>query len=761
VKGNPLFVAIFIVIFSTVFAQEMTQNNRQEWQPNEWNAKFEFNAINSSASLNSTELDSFIIEAMEKNHIPGLASCIIKDGHIVWSGNFGHANVAHNREVTNTTSFQLASISKTFTATALMQLWEDGLFGLDENINDYLPPELQVINPMFPNDNITVRMLLTHTSSIDNDWPLLRSLSTWGSDSPVTLESFIVNYFMPGGDFYSHGPFNAWAPGTRWEYSNDALALVGHLVEVLADTNFSDYCRENIFHPLGMTETAWFLNELDTNNIAMRYSYKNSTFVPHGHDGNPAYPCGWLKSSSSDLTGYLMMYINGGEINGKRILKSATIDSMNTIFYPQFRPYDEERLKTVYNHWWPIVSQTEVDIHQGLIWWLVNYFGAIFCEHDGAARGCRTFINYSPNKKFGVIMLSNTDAILSGQIIHSPIIRALNEYAYLYDETYAEAVQLNSLFMNAGVDTLLATAQIVNPNGHNFSTHLYLTSTDSSIIDSVALFDDGNHGDRLAGDGIAGNHILPISTENDFIVRTSTIDMISGDYIVLNDLARFTTIGPVVVQDYQISSTDTSVYPGAELDIKLTLKNKSQTKPVTEIQARISSLDSFAVVTRDIDAFYSDIAPGESKTPPFGTYGIKVKENVSPGTEIFFEVRITSDGYHFWSDTFSIPVIGTKVVEKNKNIPTEFALIQNYPNPFNPTTTIQYEVPKQSQVRLTIYDVLGREVKTLISRNSQPGAFEIAWDGTDEFQNSVAGGVYFCRLEAEDFVELIKLALVR
>jgi hypothetical protein len=93
--------------------------------------------------------------------------------------------------------------------------------------------------------------------------------------------------------------------------------------------------------------------------------------------------------------------------------------------------------------------------------------------------------------------------------------------------------------------------------------------------------------------------------------------------------------------------------------------------------------------------------------------------------------------------------------------PSEFALFQNYPNPFNPTTTIQYEVPQQSQIRISIYDVLGRKVKTLINRTSQPGTFELTWDGTDEFQNPVAGGVYFCGLEAESFVKVIKLALVK
>jgi predicted outer membrane repeat protein len=98
---------------------------------------------------------------------------------------------------------------------------------------------------------------------------------------------------------------------------------------------------------------------------------------------------------------------------------------------------------------------------------------------------------------------------------------------------------------------------------------------------------------------------------------------------------------------------------------------------------------------------------------------------------------------------------------KTVHYPERITLYQNYPNPFNPTTTIQYEIPNQSQVRIIIYNILGRKVKTLLNSNSQPGTFEIVWDGTDELQNPVAGGVYFCRMEAGAFTKTIKLALVR
>lgn len=93
--------------------------------------------------------------------------------------------------------------------------------------------------------------------------------------------------------------------------------------------------------------------------------------------------------------------------------------------------------------------------------------------------------------------------------------------------------------------------------------------------------------------------------------------------------------------------------------------------------------------------------------------------------------------------------------------PTQFALDQNYPNPFNPRATVEYDLPESARVRLAIYDVLGRYVRTLVDSRQAAGYFHTIWDGTNERGAPVAAGVYFCRMEANDFVPVIKLVLVR
>jgi len=111
---------------------------------------------------------------------------------------------------------------------------------------------------------------------------------------------------------------------------------------------------------------------------------------------------------------------------------------------------------------------------------------------------------------------------------------------------------------------------------------------------------------------------------------------------------------------------------------------------------------------------------------------------------------------HFTGNLTSIETIASSSAA-TKN----FRLQQNYPNPFNPRTTIEYHIPESVHVRLTIYDLLGRQIRTLVNTRQQAGHLKTIWDGTDGHNVPVSAGVYFCQMETADFVDMIKLALVR
>lgn len=279
-----------------------------------------------SQNSNLANIDQFILDQMETYHKPGMAACIIKGDSVVWRHNFGYAILEDSLPVSDTTVFWACSIGKSLTAACVMQLWEDGLIDLDENINNFLP--FQIDNPSLDPDSITARMLMTHTSGIrDLDF---YSYFTIG-DSPETLGFFLENYLSNTGIYYDSTNFNGYSPGTHYEYCSFGSALNGYLVEILMGTEFKEYAYENLLSPLGMNRTAWFLSELNVENIAIGYDYSGGQYQPNPHYGCAAYPGVTLRSNAYELAQFAIMLLNHGNYSGNAILEPATIDSMTTL----------------------------------------------------------------------------------------------------------------------------------------------------------------------------------------------------------------------------------------------------------------------------------------------------------------------------------------------------------------------------------------------------------------------------------------------
>ena len=332
----------------------------------------------------SAEVDSFILYTMNAYHIPGVAACIAKGRRIVWTGSYGHAIIERDILVTDTTLFMLASISKTFTGAALLQLWEAGMFELDDDINDYLP--FTVFNPNHPDSVITFRMLLTHTSSLRDNWDVMYAVYVYG-DSPIPLGEYVEEYFTPGGVYYSSSAnFYTWAPGVAWSYCNEAFALIGYLVETISQISFDQYSQDSIFTPLGMRKTSWFLANLDTNNVAMPYHWNGTAYVPQGYYGYADYPAGQLRTSSTELAQHLIAFMNYGRIDTARILDSSTVEEMTTIQYPG------------------------INSSQGLVWFH-NYIGGRWLwRHGGGDAGVSTLASCCFDENSAVVVLTNGES---------------------------------------------------------------------------------------------------------------------------------------------------------------------------------------------------------------------------------------------------------------------------------------------------------------------------------------------------------------
>lgn len=170
-----------------------------------------------SWSQNSAEpanpaLDTFFIKLMDKYKFVGVGACLIKDDRIIWRGNYGYANMETGKMINNESIFQLSSLSKTITAFALLKLYEEGKIDLDEGIDRYL--QFKFRNPYFPDKEITFRMLLNHLSGLAEvtstgqivPSKVGRPKSSRG-DSDMTLEEYITQLLIPGGQYYSEEYF--------------------------------------------------------------------------------------------------------------------------------------------------------------------------------------------------------------------------------------------------------------------------------------------------------------------------------------------------------------------------------------------------------------------------------------------------------------------------------------------------------------------------------------------------------------------------
>jgi hypothetical protein len=245
--------------------------------------------------------------------------------------------------------------------------------------------------------------------------------------------------------------------------------------------------------------------------------------------------------------------------------------------------------------------------------------------------------------------------------------------------------------------SLSLTTEVLNPHSKDIEVFGRAQTLEGVVADSTQLFDDGAHNDGGADDGVYGGTIANIDEDAYFRPAVSILDNSSGHYTVFSDNETFTSVGPLIVDHFDIISPDTIPNHGDLIVYRLTLRNDGQTTSATNVTTNLISLDSScAEITGFPDRPYGDIAPGAT-AEHLGNHAIIFSDTLSgcsdPMTTQIL-VEISSDGFVFWYDTLEITV--TDIEKERLAVPTSFVLHQNYPNPFNPVTTINYQLPKIS-----------------------------------------------------------------
>jgi hypothetical protein len=320
---------------------------------------------------------------------------------------------------------------------------------------------------------------------------------------------------------------------------------------------------------------------------------------------------------------------------------------------------------------------------------------------------------------------------------------------------------INGTYQNPAVDSLTISAAIVNTDNHAYEAYAILRNMDNTLIDSFQLFDDGLHDDGEAGDGIAKTLVPALQSESNYFIQTTTLDLDDGTYLGPHDMQSFTTIGPLALASLEhLYPAQGAIPPSTAIYFDLSLENLGLVGTAENISVAIHPADTnTTLVGGRSSATFGDIPVGET-TVGLSNLALRTRADLEDGTPILFNIEILSQGVIFWQDSgILLGYVG--IEDESSGIPQSYDLNQNYPNPFNPTTTISYDLPAQSTVKLTVYDIRGKEVITLQDAEKSPGNYDVQWNGLDQIGKQVSTGVYFARLDAGDFTQTIKMLYLK
>lgn len=330
--------------------------------------------------IDETDLQRRIGRILSDHPAVGLAVGVIADGRLTFFHGHGVSNIASNAPVTKDTVFRIASISKTFTAVAVMQLWERGLVDLDAPADDYLRAFRLI--PGHPDWRpATLRHLLTHTAGIPQMVRPSRVLSSgWFG------ESFKLGHPLPTlAEHYRGGLRLAAEPGTVFTYSDHSFATVGQIVEDVSGVPLAAYLREHIFGPLGMAATDLLRSERVASRLAMGYVLRGGRVKPVTDRAWVTAAASSIYSTPRDMARYLAALLGGGANQHGRILQPETLATM---FAPHYQP--DPRVPGM-----------------GLGFFRADCGGHPAVEHQGVLPGFHSQIFLAPHDGVGLMAFTN------------------------------------------------------------------------------------------------------------------------------------------------------------------------------------------------------------------------------------------------------------------------------------------------------------------------------------------------------------------
>jgi CubicO group peptidase (beta-lactamase class C family) len=339
-------------------------------------------ALISANSFGQTDKAEADIQAIMKQFdAVGLSVAVVKKGEIIYTHSFGMKDVESNTPLTDKNIFRIASISKSFSATSIMQLIEAKKLSLDDDFSKLVG--FKVRNPKYPETVITLKMVMSHTSSV-NDSQGYFNLDAINPDKGPNWEKC----------------YNSYEPGTGYQYCNLNFNMVGSVIEKLSGERFDQYVKHHILDPLGLY-AGYCVDSLDKSLFTTLYEYNGtlkkftpapSAYVARSEEiknytmgySTPIFsPTGGMKISATDLAKYMSMHMLMGKYKGVRIMSKKSAKTMQTAVND----------KAGYG----LAIMTKTDLIPG----------KTMKGHTGSAYGLYSAMFFQPDEKFGIVVITN------------------------------------------------------------------------------------------------------------------------------------------------------------------------------------------------------------------------------------------------------------------------------------------------------------------------------------------------------------------
>jgi CubicO group peptidase (beta-lactamase class C family) len=261
-------------------------------------------------------IDQICKENAEKNHLPSLVYGLVVDGQVIHFNALGVSNTTENTKANKTSVYRIASMSKSITAMAILQLRDAGKLQLDEPAYKYIP-EIKGQKYSADSPEITIRHLLTHAAGFPEDNP-------WGDRQLAISDETMLKMFKKGISFSN-------TPGVSYEYSNMGFAMLGYIIKKVSGETYQNYTIKHILKPLGMNNTYWDYTKVPKNQLALGYRWIDDKWVEQPMLGDGAYGAmGGMLTTIEDFGKYMTFHLSAGSLDKaeSKVLKRSSLREM-------------------------------------------------------------------------------------------------------------------------------------------------------------------------------------------------------------------------------------------------------------------------------------------------------------------------------------------------------------------------------------------------------------------------------------------------